>query len=110
MAWVFATHYGTNDTIGHSGFRKAYRGLVQNEGNGCCKHLDVADFFGSRMKEHVAVLRGWTTSAPGLEEVLHMNADFPFHAANGLLQHSGKDWVRGTDLHGILKTLVTPSP
>jgi len=102
VAWVLAAHHGTNNTVGRTSFRKACRGLVEVERNGCRKHLDVADFFGCRMKQHVTVFRSWTASAPGLEEVLHANSDFAFDAADGLLEHAGKDWVGRVDLNWIL--------
>ncbi len=43
---------------------------------------------------------------PGLEEVLHADADLAFHAADRLLQHAGEHQVGCLDLDGILEAPV----
>ena len=64
-----------------------------------------ADLFGGGVEEHVAVLGG-AARAPGLEEVLHADADLAFDAADGLLEHAGKDGIGLFDGDGELELFV----
>ena len=82
-------------------------GCFEVQRNRSREHLDVTHLFGRRVEQHVAVLRRRAASAPGLEEVLHADADLAFDAADRLLQHACKNRIGLADLDRVLKTLFT---
>ena len=105
MPHVHAVEHSACDGIGGEFFLKRDRSLFKIERDRGGQHLDVADFFGSRVEQHVAILRR-SARTPGLKEVLHTNADFAFNTADGLLQHAGKDGIGLFNAHGKLETLI----
>ena len=66
----------------------------------------MADLLGGGVQEHVAVLGGRAARAPGLEEILHADADFALYPADGLLQHTGVHRIGLVDGDWILQPLV----
>ena len=103
---VAATHDRADDAVAGTLLLQLGRRRLQVQRHGGGQHLDVANFLGCGVHQHVAVFRVRPARAPGLEKVLHANAYFAFHAPDRLLQHAGKNRIGCFDLDGILKTFV----
>ena len=75
------------------------------ERHGRRQHLDMAEFLGRRVQEHVAIL-GRAARAERLEHVLHGDADLALDAADRLLQRFGEDRVGTFDAHRKLQLSI----
>jgi hypothetical protein len=96
MTRTLAAHDGIDQRRRRGGgFLQCCRRLLQVQGDGCGQHLDMANFLGGDVQQHVAVLVVRPARAPGLKEILHAIPDLALDAADGLLRLSCKQrvWV-----------------
>ncbi len=69
------------------------------------KHLDIPQFFGRGFEQRIAIFLG-SADAHRMKEKLHGDPDFPFSAADSLLQRTCKQGIRVIDTHRILQFAV----
>src|SRR4051794_2856426 len=66
----------------------------------------MRDFLRRGVQQHVPILGGGRTVAPGLEEVLQADPDFSLDATDRLLELPREQRVRRGDPYGILQAFV----
>jgi len=66
------------------------------------EHLDMADFLGADIHDHVAILRR-TAARPALEQISHHDGDLAPLATERLLQHLGKQRIGFIGLGVVLQ-------